>query len=86
MVLDRLDNDDGVIDNQADGQDEAEKGERVDGKAEEREEAKVPTSDTGTASSGMSVARQPCRKRKTTMIDKYQRLDTAYARSPSSLR
>ena len=30
--------------------------------------AKVPMSETGTASSGMSVARQPCRKRKTTMI------------------
>ena len=28
----------------------------------------VPTSDTGTASSGMSVARQPCRKMKTTMM------------------
>ena len=30
--------------------------------------AKVPTSDTGTASSGISVARQPCRKTKTTMM------------------
>jgi hypothetical protein len=29
---------------------------------------KVPTSDTGTASSGISVARQPCRKMKTTRI------------------
>jgi len=29
---------------------------------------KVPTSDTGTAMSGMSVARQFCRKRKTTRI------------------
>ena len=29
---------------------------------------KVPTSETGTASSGMSVARQPCRKTKTTII------------------
>ena len=28
---------------------------------------KVPTSDTGTASNGISVARQPCRKMKTTM-------------------
>ena len=30
--------------------------------------AKVPTSDTGTASSGIRVARQPCRKTKTTMM------------------
>jgi len=29
---------------------------------------KVPTSDTGTASKGISVARQPCRKTKTTII------------------
>ena len=29
---------------------------------------KVPTSETGTARSGMSVARQPCRKMKTTMM------------------
>ena len=28
----------------------------------------VPMSETGTASSGISVARQPCRKRKTTRI------------------
>ena len=28
----------------------------------------VPMSDTGTASSGISVARQPWRKRNTTMI------------------
>ncbi len=30
--------------------------------------AKVPINDTGTASSGISVARQPCRKMKTTMM------------------
>ena len=30
--------------------------------------AKVPTSDTGTASSGISVARQPCRNTKTTTM------------------
>ena len=30
--------------------------------------AKVPTSDTGTAISGMSVARQFCRKRNTTRM------------------
>ena len=30
--------------------------------------AKVPTSDTGTARSGMRVARHPCRKMNTTMM------------------
>ncbi len=30
--------------------------------------AKVPISETGTASSGISVARQPCRKMKTTIM------------------
>ena len=29
---------------------------------------KVPTSETGTASNGISVARQPCRKMYTTMM------------------
>ena len=36
--------------------------------------AKVPTSDTGTAMSGMSVARQFWRKRKTTRITRSDRL------------
>ena len=30
--------------------------------------ANVPISETGTASNGMSVARQPCRKMKTTSM------------------
>ncbi len=30
--------------------------------------ANVPTSETGTASSGIKVARKPCRKMKTTMM------------------
>ena len=30
--------------------------------------AKVPISETGTASSGIRVARQPCRKMNTTMM------------------
>jgi hypothetical protein len=38
VVLHRLDHDDGVIDDQADGQDQAEERERVDGEAEQREE------------------------------------------------
>ena len=69
VVLHRLDNDDGVIDDQADGQYHAEEREGVDGKAEQREERmKVPTNETGTARSGISVARHPCRKMKTTRI------------------
>ncbi len=36
---------------------------------------KVPISETGTASSGISVARQPCRKMKTTRIDQRQRIE-----------
>ena len=63
MPLDRLDHDDRIVDDQADGQHQPEHRQRVDGKAEQRKKAKVPTSDTGTASSGISVARQPCRKR-----------------------
>ena len=39
--------------------------------------ANVPTSETGTASSGISVARQPCRKTNTTMIDEDERLERA---------
>ena len=37
--------------------------------------AKVPISDTGTASSGMIVARQVCRNRNTTSDDQDHRLD-----------
>ena len=37
--------------------------------------AKVPTSDTGTASSGISVARQPCRKMNTTRMTSTMRLE-----------
>ena len=36
---------------------------------------KVPTSETGTASSGISVARQPCRKMKTTRMTSDDRFD-----------
>ncbi len=38
MVLHRLDHDNGVIDDQADGKDQPEEGEGVDGEAEQREE------------------------------------------------
>jgi len=50
------------------GEDQAEEREGVDGEAEEREEGEGPTSDTGTARSGMSVALHPWRKMNTTMM------------------
>lgn len=66
-MFDGLD-DDRVIDHQTNGQDDAKQRECVNGKAEQREKAKVPMSDTGTAISGMIVARHPWRKRKTTRM------------------
>ena len=63
VMLDGLDDDDGVVDDQADGEHEAEERERVDREAERGKTMNVPMSETGTASSGMKVARQPCRKR-----------------------
>ena len=44
--------------------------------------AKVPTSDTGTASSGISVARQPCRKTKTTMMTRMRASTSVFTISP----
>ena len=68
MALDRLDHHDGVVDDEADRENETEQGQRIDRKAERREQDERAHRETGTASSGMSVARQPCRKRKTTRI------------------
>ena len=42
MVFNRLDHHDGVIHHQADGQDQAEKRQRVNGKAQQREKRKGP--------------------------------------------
>jgi len=68
VVLHRLHDDDRVIHDEPDGEDQAEEREGVDGEAEEREEGEGPTSDTGTARSGMSVALHPWRKMNTTMM------------------
>ena len=64
----RLDDDDRVVDHDADREHHAEQRQRVDREAEQlagREAS--PTSDTGTASIGISVARQLCRNRNTTI-------------------
>ena len=68
VMLHGLDHHDGVVHHQADGQHQAEERQRVDGKAQQREDGERPTSETGTASSGISAARQPCRKMNTTSI------------------
>ena len=62
VPLHRLHHDDGIVHHQADRQHQSEQRQRVDGESEHREEHERPTSDTGTASNGISVARQPCRK------------------------
>jgi hypothetical protein len=76
VVFHDLDDHDGVIHHQADGQHEAEEREGVDGESRTAgTAAKVPTSETGTASSGMSVARQPCRKDEHHDDDQQDRLE-----------
>jgi hypothetical protein len=67
VVLDRFDDDDCVIDHDADGQHHAEQRQVLIVKPSSVKAAKVPTSETGTASIGITVARQFCRKRKTTI-------------------
>ena len=63
QALDVLDDDDRVVDEQADGEHQAEQGQRVDREAERRRASpNVPSSTTGTAMTGISVARQLCRK------------------------
>ena len=67
IALDILHHHDGVVDHDADGEHQAEQRQRVDRKAEQiASTAKVPTIETGTASSGMIEARQVCRNRITT--------------------
>ena len=78
VVLDGFHHHDGVVDHDADGQHQAEQRKVV-----ERETrttaitANVPISDTGTASIGMSVARQVCRNTSTTMTTSSDRLNKA---------
>ena len=73
MVFHRLDDHDGIVHHEADGQHQAEQRQGVDGETQQGEKAKVPMRDTGTASSGIRVARQPCRKMKTTRMTEDER-------------
>jgi len=66
LVLDGLDDDDRVVDDEPDREDQPEERERVDREPRSGKTANVPISETGTATSGMSVARQFWRNRKTT--------------------
>ena len=63
---DVLDHHDGVVDDEADRQHDREQRDGVGRVAEDERTAKVPTSETGIASVGISVARQSWRKTKTT--------------------
>ena len=57
--LDVLDDDDGIIDHDADGQHQRQQRDGIGRVADEpASTAKVPTIDTGTATSGISVVRQ----------------------------
>ena len=68
MPLDVLHDHDRVVDDDADGEHQAEERQRVEREAEQPSmTANVPTSETGTATSGMIEARQVCRKTTTTM-------------------
>jgi hypothetical protein len=66
VVLDRLDDDDGVVDDDADGQDEPKRVRLLSEKPEAAMAAKVPTMATGTATRGMTAERQFWRKSRTT--------------------
>ena len=69
VVHHRLDDDDRVVDDDADREHETEHRQRVDAEADAAGRSmNVPRSETGTVSSGMIVARQLCRKRKTTRM------------------
>ena len=66
VVLDVFDHDDRVVDDDADRQHEPEERQLVQREAEPSITANVPTIETGTAISGMSVARHVCRNTRTT--------------------
>ncbi len=65
--LDVLDHHDRIVDQQADGQHHGEHGQHVDREAAAASTAKVPSSTTGTAMVGISVARMFCRNTNMTM-------------------
>ena len=58
-----FDYDNGVVHHQTDRQHQSEERKGINREAEKGKTRKVPTSETGTASIGMMVARQSCRKR-----------------------
>ena len=66
VVLHGLDDDDGVVHDDADGQHQAEQRQVVQQKPMAAMTAKVPTMATGTAISGISAERQFCRNTSTT--------------------
>ena len=66
VPLDVFHHHDRVVDHDADREHEAEERERVEREPDSSITANVPTSDTGTATSGMIDARQVCRKTITT--------------------
>jgi hypothetical protein len=66
QALDVLEHDDCVVNDDADRQHHREQRQRVDREAEQPQPANVPTSETGTASIGISVARHVCRNTNTT--------------------
>ena len=68
MMFHRLDHDDRIVDHQADGQHQPEERQGVDRETEQREKDERADEGDRYGQSGMSVARQPCRKKKTTMM------------------
>ncbi len=68
VPLHRLDHDDGIVHDQAYGEDEAEKGEGVDRKAEEREDREGADEGDRYGQGRDEVALHPWRNRKTTRM------------------
>ena len=62
VALDVLDDDDRVVDDDADGEHQAEQVSVLSEKPNAAITAKVPMSETGIATIGMSAVRQDCRK------------------------
>jgi len=67
VALDGFNDDNRVVHHQADGQHQAKSDKVFIEKPSSGKIMKVPTSETGTANSGIKVARQFCRKMKTTI-------------------
>ena len=66
VALDVLDDDDRIVDHDADREHQAEQRQVVEREAEHAMKKKVPISDTGIATMGMTAARHVCRNRITT--------------------